>query len=246
MIGKTIDINCDMAELDAVDDIAFMPYISSCNICCGDHAGQPAKILKTVRAAIAHGLKIGAHPSYPDRLNFGRKSMDMDPMDLRGTIADQVIYIKRIVENEGGVLHHVKPHGALYNDLYHRSEVADIFLESIAMVDQNLKIYSLAHSQVTDRVSDHMFTVVPESFMDRRYTKEGTLASREISGAVYNKIEQVLSQLELLLQQKVSTELSDIYDLSHETICLHTDTPYAIQWIPKIHDFIKTKGFEIT
>jgi len=246
LIRKIIDINCDMAELDSIDDLAFMPYISSCNICCGYHAGNPNKIIKTIRAAIVHDLKIGAHPSYPDRLNFGRKSMDMDPSDLKNTLIEQIVYIKEIVEKEGGKLHHVKAHGALYNDLYHRPDVVDVFLEAVAAVDKDLEIYALAHTQVTEKIGGYGYTVVPEAFMDRSYSREGTLANRELPGTVYNHLDQVLAQLDLLLQKKVKTELSDILDLPHDTICLHTDTPYAIEWIPEIYKFIKSESYEIT
>ena len=234
-----------MAELSAIDDIAFMPFISSCNICCGSHAGSPSKILDTVRAAIEHNLKLGAHPSYPDRKNFGRKSLDINSYDLYDSLLEQLLYVKRIVEKEGGSLHHVKPHGALYNDLFFKPEVLDVFLNVVAEIDANVKVIVLAHSNLTDRVRDRKYEVIPEAFMDRKYTKEGLLATRSLPGNVLENLDQVIEQLELLLQKKVKTELMDLYDLPHQTICLHSDTPYAEKWVPEIYQFIKSKGFEI-
>lgn len=245
MTKELVDINCDMAELDAIDDMAFMPFISSCNVCCGEHAGHPEKILRTIRAAIEAHLKIGAHPSYPDRLNFGRKSMDIHPDELYESLFQQIRYIKNIVEWEGGVLNHIKPHGALYNDLVHRPDVLDVFLDVVSVIDKDVKLFLLAHSSLTDKVRDRGFKIVAEGFMDRKYTKEGLLASRSLSGNVFENLNQVKAQLDLLLQQKIKTELGDIYDLPHDTICLHSDTPQAIEWMPQILKFIKSRGFEI-
>jgi len=242
---NVIDINCDMAELDTVDDIAFMPFISSCNICCGSHAGSPEKIIKTIRAALQQNLKIGAHPSYPDRENFGRKSIDINASDLYDTLIEQVSYIQKMVEKEGGRLHHVKAHGALYNDLFHNSETLDVFLKVVENLNTDIKIYALAHSQLKDKIIQQGLSVISEAFMDRRYTKEGLLASRSLSGNVFDNLDQVIAQLDFLLKKKVQTELTDIYDLPHETICLHSDTPQAQEWIPEIYKFIKSRGFEI-
>jgi len=243
---KKIDINCDMAELERVDDLVFMPWVSSVNICCGEHAGNPDKINSSIRNAIKHKLKIGAHPSYPDRENFGRRSMQISNQELTATLFEQILYIKLLVEKEGRTLHHVKAHGALYNDMVTNDERLDCFLDVIRYIDPSLKIYALAHSSIVDKIRAKGFTVVPEAFMDRKYTKELFLTSRAVDGSVFKNIEQLKSQLELMLEGKVRTELKDVYDnFEFETICLHSDTPGAEKWAQEIHEYLKSRGIEI-
>jgi UPF0271 protein len=243
--NKIIDLNCDMAELNQVNDIAFMPYISSCNICCGAHAGSPEKILTTIRNAIKHKLKIGAHPAYPDRENFGRKSMDIPTKELRNTLLAQIIYIKELVEKEGGTLHHVKPHGALYNDIFYEEDKLDCLIDVVKTIDPSLKIYALANTQLLNKLDQAGVVSVAEAFMDRRYTGEALLADRNLKGAVFHTLDQVKAQLDFLLEGKIATAENKVYEFSFATICLHSDTPNAEAWAKDIYHYIKAKGFEI-
>ncbi len=247
MLGiSKIDINCDMAELESVDDTMFMPYISSVNVCCGEHSGNPEKINATIRAALNHKLKIGAHPSYPDRENFGRVSMNIDNEELVATLMEQVLYIKLLVEAEGKSLHHVKAHGALYNDLVSNDDVLYAFLDAIRYVDPSLTIYALAHNKLIHKIRNAGFKVKAEGFMDRAYNDDMTLVRRTIDGSVYSNIEQVISQLDLICQGRIkSTNGKLIEGLKCETVCLHSDTPNAAFWIQRIGQHLEKHGIKL-
>jgi len=137
-----------MGELDRVEDALFMPYISSCNISCGAHSGSLEKITSTVQQAIQHQLNIGAHPAYPDKANFGRQSMTLTPEAFENTILEQLHFINQLVNQYGGKLHHVKAHGALYNDMAKDETLFNTFLDIVKTFNPNLKIYALAIPKV--------------------------------------------------------------------------------------------------
>ncbi len=244
-MSKKIDLNCDMGELDRVGDELFMPYISSCNISCGAHSGSIEKITQTIQQAIQHQLNIGAHPAYPDKANFGRQSMTLTPKTFEKTILEQLYFINKIVNQHGGQLHHIKAHGALYNDMTKNETLLNTFLDIVKAFNPNLKIYALALPKVKKQVEAKGFTFVGEAFIDRRYTADLTLQSRKIEGAVLQNIEQVLSQIDYLLSNQIQTVSNEIYPIHWQTICLHSDTPHAEKWCTIIYNHIKAKGFDI-
>ena len=240
-----IDINCDMGELDEVEDALFMPYISSCNISCGAHSGTPEKIGATMEQAVRHQLKIGAHPSYPDPAHFGRQSMNISRRELRRSIQEQLTFLADLAARYDATLHHVKAHGALYNDLAKDAQKLEDFVDWVKDFDPGLKIYGLALPGLKERVEARGIHFVGEAFMDRQYTAELTLVSRKKTGAVFQQLDLVLSQVDHLLNQKVPTEDGQLLPLHWETLCLHSDTPEAATWCPLIHQHIKNKGIAI-
>ena len=179
---KKIDLNCDIGELTPGKksnyDEEIMPYISSCNIACGFHSGNPGLIEKTIQLAILNQVSIGAHPSYKDRKNFGRLSLQVDRDELMADLRYQICALKSMTESFGAILHHVKPHGALYNDMVQDQDLAKDFIQLVKQIDPNLKIYALANSQVIELCEKHNIKGI------RAFSKESFRKQLEIPGAI--------------------------------------------------------------
>ena len=184
-------------------DAEIMPYISSCNIACGFHSGSPQLMEQTILAAIQHRVKIGAHPSYNDRENFGRVSVEVDRAVLLAEIRYQVSALKGMVESLGGKLWHVKPHGALYNDMAKDLELAMDVVGVVNSIDPELKVVGLAHSKVLEACLKEGTVMVREGFADRRYEAVDRLRSREFADAVLHEPEAVLEQIDGFLRGEV-------------------------------------------
>ncbi|MCL4113452.1 UNVERIFIED_CONTAM: hypothetical protein GTU68_008703 [Idotea baltica] len=246
---QTIDLNCDMGEtlsgqLKNIDH-EIMPFISSCNIACGFHSGSPTVIEQTVRNAIKHGLKIGAHPSYNDRENFGRLSLEIKLVELIPQLRYQICAVKGIVESLGGKLNHVKPHGALYNDMVNNEKLAQAFVSLVLEIDPELHIYGLAGSPLYSICEEKEVVFVNEGFADRKYDGKTQLRSRQSDGALLENDSDVLFQVESLLNGKLELYSKEIVKLHVDSICLHSDTPGAIRLSKVIHNFILTKDISI-
>jgi len=246
---KSIDLNCDMGELKSDQEKNFddqiMPYISSCNIACGFHSGSPELIEKTIKSALAHQVKIGAHPSYNDRENFGRKSLDVPIPKLMSELRYQICAVKGMVESFGQKLNHVKPHGALYNDMVANESLAEAVVQLIKEIDPNLKIFGLAHSHVMDICKKNGVQSVQEGFADRRYQKVNQLRSRSLEGAVLHETEEVLKQMELFTKGKVNTWEGEEQEIEVHSICLHSDTKGAVALSKSIYNFFVEKKIRI-
>lgn len=245
-MNKTIDINCDMGEWDHIDDASFMPFISSCNVCCGAHAGSDLKIDQTIEKALEHNLKIGAHPSYPDRENFGRKSMKMNLLDFQNSISSQIENIILKVEHYNGKLRYVKAHGALYNDLILNETLARTFIEIVKSFDKNLKILGFAGSGMKELAYAAGLEYVSEVFMDRKYLNKMALVSRVNDTAVFRNYSQVEEQVKLLLEGKVDTQQEDVVPIKWSSLCVHSDTNNALQYCQEIHAFLLKQGYAIS
>ncbi len=247
---KKIDLNCDMGELTPGKksnyDEEIMPYISSCNIACGFHSGNPGLIEKTIQLAILNKVSIGAHPSYKDRKNFGRLSLQVDRDELMADLRYQICALKSMTESFGAILHHVKPHGALYNDMVQDQDLAKDFIQLVKQIDPNLKIYALANSQVIELCEKHNIKGVNEGFADRRYDKVDELRNRKLPGAVLHDLTDILNQIDLFLDQKVRLSSGKLVPVKLESLCLHSDTPGAVELSKKIYQFLKEKNVEIT
>lgn len=226
-------------------DEEIMPYISSCNIACGFHSGSPSLIEKAIKLAIQHQVKIGAHPSYNDRENFGRVSLKVDSSNLMAELKYQICAIKGMAESYGEKLNHVKPHGALYNDMVQNQDLAEQVVQLIKSIDSTLKIVTLAHSQVIDICRKNKMEFVQEGFADRRYQKINQLRSRNLEGAVLENPNEVLEQIENFVKGKVQLYTSEFSPIQVQSICLHSDTKGAVQLSKMIHDFFKKKNIEI-
>ena len=246
---QTVDLNCDMGELQLHQkrnfDEEIMPYISSCNIACGFHSGNPFLIEKTIKAAIKHQVKIGAHPSYNDRENFGRVSLKVENSKLMSELKYQICAVKGMVESYGQKLNHVKPHGALYNDMVENQHLAVQVVQLIKSIDPTLKIVTLAHSQVIDVCKENEMQFVQEGFADRRYQKINQLRNRRLEGAVLENPKDVLQQIENFLHGKVQLHNLEFCPIEVQSICLHSDTKGAVKLSEMIHYFLKEKKIQI-
>lgn len=245
-----IDLNCDLGEWTypgvPEKDKSIMPFISSCNIACGGHAGDRVSIKETVLAALDQGVAIGAHPSYPDRANFGRLAMNISEEELRRSILSQLSEFMAILEANGGKLHHIKPHGALYNVAMKDATTARILVQAVLEVAPDVALY-LPPQSVSKAVAEQAgIRVISEVFADRAYHHDLTLRPRSLPGAVLTNEVDVLNQLrEMIFRGRVRSFSGDMIHIEAETVCLHSDTPGAVELARKIHRFLKENDVEI-
>lgn len=239
---RKIDLNCDMGELKAGQtrnfDAEIMPYISSCNIACGFHSGSPQLMEQTIQYALTHQVKIGAHPSYNDRENFGRVSLQVEPAQLYAEVRYQISALKGMVESLGGKLHHVKAHGALYNDMNADPALAAGIVSVIQSIDPNLIILALAHSTVIEACKAAGMRYAQEGFTDRRYAELDQLKSRKYADAVLHEPAQVLSQIDGFLSGQVQLANGTISSIQVDSLCLHSDTQGAVKLCKLIHEHL--------
>jgi UPF0271 protein len=214
----TIDLNCDMGELeDSAHEAALMEHITSANIACGGHAGDEATMERTVRLAFERGVRIGAHPGYPDRANFGRVEIPMSPADIAHTVRQQIERLDAVVRRLGGVIVHVKPHGALYNVAVRNAEVARAIGDGVAQWNTAVALFGLAGCPMLEVWRSMGLTAMGEGFADRRYEADGTLRARKFPDALITDPREAAAQaIRLARSGKV------------QTICVHGDTPGAV------------------
>ncbi len=213
-----IDLNCDMGELDdAVHEAALMQHITSANIACGGHAGDEATMERTARLALGRGVRIGAHPGYPDRANFGRLEMAMSPAAVADTVYQQIRRLEDVVLRLGGTVAYVKPHGALYNVAVKDGSVAQAIGEGVARWRPGAPVFGLAGSPMLDVWREMGIEPVGEAFADRRYEPDGTLRNRKFADALITDPEAAAAQAVRLAREGKA-----------QTICVHGDTPGAV------------------
>lgn len=251
---KAIDLNADIGEADSPDwaqaETEILSYISSANIACGGHAGNPDTMRKTVQAAKARGIIIGAHPSYPDRENFGRASkrlgIDIDASELKTSLREQILALRNIAKEEGTDIAYVKPHGALYNDSVIHADTATLIAEVIKDIDPGLTFMGAPHSEMGIAAEQAGLTFIAEGFIDRRYTDDGHLQSRTIEGAVIkDQPTRIAQALSLAMQQKVTTATGRTLDIPARTLCLHGDSAGAVESARLARDAIEKQGIFI-
>ena len=222
-----IDLSADMAE-GAPDDEQIWPMISSANVACGGHAGDRKSMTDAVRSARRYNVRVGAHPSYPDRENFGRKSMSMAPPALRATVTQQIQALRDVTEREGVPLHFVKPHGALYNDAHKDKLLAGVIIDAIRDVDRSLAIVCPDKSEMATAARSAGTTVIREAFADRRYNADGSLVSRQVAGSLLG-VDEAAAQAELLARERavIAADGSRV-SIAFDTICIHADMENAV------------------
>jgi UPF0271 protein len=214
-----IDLNCDMGELeDSAHEAALMEHITSANIACGGHAGDESTMERTARLAMERGVRIGAHPGYPDRANFGRLEIDLTPEAIADTVHEQIARLDTVVRRLGGQIVHVKPHGALYNVAVKNTAVAEAIAQGVARWDPRVPIFGLAGSPMLDVWRGMGMKVAGEGFADRRYESDGTLRSRKLPGALITDPKEAATQALRLAREGKA-----------QTICVHGDTPGAVE-----------------
>lgn len=228
MMRAVIDLSADLAE-GAPDEARIWPMISTANVACGGHVGDEKSMTVAVRRAKRHGVRLGAHPSYPDRANFGRNTMAISPPALRATLAEQVSVLRDIAAREAVPLRHVKPHGALYNDAHKDVVLAGVIVEAVRDVDPHLAIVCSATSQMATAARTAGVHVIREAFADRRYNSDGSLVSRSIAGSLLT-VEEAAEQAELLARERVviARDGSRV-SIAFDTLCIHADMEHAVK-----------------
>jgi UPF0271 protein len=247
---KSIDLNADVGEgigpASVTADAALLALVSSANISCGAHAGDEETILAVIDRAIAAGCALGAHPSFLDREHFGRREQDLPPAEIQAFVAEQVAYLKGLCQQRGGTLRHVKPHGALYNIAARSEPIAAAIVAGIKAVDPRLIIVGLAGGRLIDAALQAGMHAAREAFADRAYQDDGALAPRSLSGAVHHDPAQVVAQVRQILAGSVLTLSGAMIPLAVETICLHGDTPGALEFARRIHTMLTQEGYIIS
>jgi UPF0271 protein len=219
-----IDLSADLGE-GAPDEPGIWPLITSANVACGGHYGDVDSMTHAARRARELGTRIGAHPSYPDRANFGRKSMSMPPAALRSTLIEQITALLAIA----GPLHHVKPHGALYNDAHKNRPLAEIVIDAIRAVDPAMPIVCSDTSQMAAAARAAGTPVIREAFADRRYNPDGSLVSRSEPGSLLS-VDEAATQAALLANEgAVLARGGTRISLPFDTICVHADMEHAVE-----------------
>ncbi|WP_394749168.1 5-oxoprolinase subunit PxpA [Spongiimicrobium salis] len=226
---KYIDINCDVGE-GIGNETQLLPLISSCNIACGGHAGDRNSMEEVIQLAKEQRVKIGAHPSYPDKENFGRVSMPITKDALLKSLRSQMLDFMEALENQGGLLHHIKPHGALYNDVAKDRVRAQHFLEAIHPYKQNTYLYVPFNSIIADLTIEQGFKIKWEAFGDRNYNADLSLVSRKQPHAMVHDPEEVLWHLvNMANTSKVTVLTGEKIEILADTFCIHGDTPTALE-----------------
>ena len=227
-----IDINSDMGELKHLLDESIyaemMQYITSINVACGGHAGDDDMMLAMVMMAKEWGINIGAHPSYPDKENFGRIKIDMSSAVISETIAEQITCLKEIASNNGSLLTHVKPHGALYNKAVNDEEIAAAIGTGVKYVDEELKLVGLARSKMLAVWQGMGFDIMGEAFADRSYESDGTLRNRKYDDALITDPDKAAFQAKNMVEGTVISFEGKAIEMNAQTICIHSDTPNAV------------------
>jgi UPF0271 protein len=215
-----MQINCDLGE-GIGNDTELMPYIDEANIACGFHAGDAFTMRETVALCIRHKVKIGAHPSYLDRENFGRKEIELSSEEIYLLVRKQVETLKKITEQARAKLNHVKPHGALYNISAKNEAVAKAIAKAVKDIDSSLILFGLKNSHSIAAAKNIGLITAEEAFADRRYESDGSLTPRSQPGACFTEIQDVLNQVE---------------KIKADTWCIHGDGPYAVDFAKALHE----------
>ena len=240
-----VDLNADLGE-GAPDDAELLALVSSANIACGWHAGDARLMQATVTAALARGVAIGAHPSYPDRENFGRSEMQLTPADVQADLIYQIGALDALVKSQGGRLHHVKPHGALYNQAARDASLADAIACAVRAVDPRLALYGLAGSELLRAAERAGLRAVAEVFADRGYRADGSLVPRSQPGAFVEDTTQAVARTLLMVSDGVVQAVTgEIVPLRAQTICLHGDGPHALAFARAIHQALTQAGVQL-
>jgi len=245
-----IDINSDLGESLGAwrmgDDAAMLEIVSSANVACGFHAGDPAGILDTLRRAHKNGVVIGAHVGYRDLFGFGRRNMDVTSRDLTADVIYQIGALQGLAAAVGARVRYVKPHGALYNTMAHDRRQADAVIAGMKAVDVDLTLMALAGSDLVQWAREQGMRVACEAFADRAYTPQGTLVSRRAAGAVLHDADEIAARMLRLVQDGVlpATDGS-LIAIDAESICVHGDSPGAVRIAQRLHQHLRQSGIDI-
>lgn len=243
---KYIDINCDLGE-GYNNEAQLMPLISSCNIACGGHAGNAATMEVVVDLAEVHKVKIGAHPSFPDKANFGRKMMSMSAEELRKSLTAQIDNLMKILKRKNLSMHHVKPHGALYNLVAKDKKTAQLVVEAIKSIDKNLVLYAPYQSVIAEIAQQNELEVAYEAFADRNYNADLSLVSRAEPQALIHDPEAMFEHVYRMVSHgKVKTLDGVEVAIKADTFCVHGDAKNVVTNLKQLHARLKKNQIQIS
>jgi UPF0271 protein len=243
---EKIDLNCDMGE-GYTTDALIMPLISSANIACGYHAGGGELMRQTIRLALQHGVAIGAHPSFEDKEGFGRREMHLSSDEIYQIVLDQVNIMRKAAAEEGAKLHHVKPHGALYNMAAKDAIIADAIARVIKAIDASLILYGLPNSASETSAIQHGLQFYREVFSDRTYTDEGHLTPRSNTNAMIETAEKSIEQvLQIILQETLQSTTGSVISIKADTVCIHGDGENAVAFAQEINKALSQNKITIS
>lgn len=244
-------LNCDVGEGDVGEglvniDALLMPHLDMASIACGGHAGNSDSMRSTVALAKQYGVCIGAHPSYPDRQNFGRKSLQLPPEKLLESLAQQVEELCRIAEQHNTRVSFIKPHGALYNDCVIRIEVREVMLRLADNFDLPLMLQALPamprYQDYHQQLHGARQRVIFEAFADRAYDNEGRLLARSQANAVHETLNQCQAQItRLLAQQRVISDSGELLTIDAQALCVHSDSPSALATVKAVREILDAR-----
>ena len=245
-----IDLNSDVGESYGAwamgQDEALIPLVTSVNVACGAHAGDPLVMARTVELAARHGVSIGAHPGYPDRDGFGRRDLDMTVDELEASLLAQLGALNAFVEAAGQRLAHVKPHGALYNRAARDPSLASVITRAVKRFDQSLTVVGLAGSALIDAARADGLAVAAEAFADRAYEADGSLRSRRLAGAILPTPEQAAEQaVSIVTLGRVTSYAGEPVSVSADTLCIHGDTPAAADYARHVRGALEAAGVTV-
>ena len=243
-----IDFNCDMGESFGMYKMGFdeevIKYITSANIACGFHAGDPAWMRHTVDLAQEHGVAVGAHPSFPDLQGFGRRTMSVSPQEAKDDLVYQIGALRAFTKDQN--LQHVKPHGAMYNQAVNDETLARAICEAILEVDPNMILLALAGSRWVEVAQEMGVRVAREIFADRALNADGTLVSRKEPGSVIHDVDEVAERsLKMVTEGKATSITGQVLEVQADSLCLHGDTPGAVKMAQAVRRALESEGVSI-
>jgi UPF0271 protein len=245
-----IDINCDLGEgfgnYPMADEEALMNYISSANIACGFHAGDAATMLSAVCLAARKGVAIGAHPGLPDLQGFGRREMNLSPREVYQITLYQIGALYGVARSADVLLHHVKPHGALYNMAARDIEYARAIVQAIYDFDAALILYAPPDSELIRAAEERSLSTAAEAFADRTYRNDGSLVPRNRPEALISDQDQMLKQVMMIIRQQQAESVNNrLISLKAATICIHGDSPFALPFARAISERLATEQISL-
>ena len=241
-----VDLNADLGE-GCGSDAALLQLVSSANIACGFHAGDAQTMLACVREALKNGVSIGAHPSFPDRENFGRTAMTLPPETVYAQVLYQIGGLAAIVRAEGGQLRHVKPHGMLYNQAAKDRDLADAIARAISTIDPDLILVGLAGSELIRAGTRYGLITREEVFADRGYQADGSLVPRTQAGALIADEDQALAQtLEMIQRGRVKSITGEWTTVHAQTVCIHGDVEHALAFARRLRTEFEENNIKIS
>lgn len=246
-----VDINCDLGEsfgrYKLGEQKEILKYVTSANIACGFHAGDPSVMRETVKLAIDNGVKIGAHPGLPDLNGFGRREMNITPQEAYDMVVYQIGALNAFLATFGETMQHVKPHGALFNMAAKDSKLAEAIAQAVYDVSPSLILFGLANSESTKAAEKIGLRTAHEVFADRTYQADGSLTSRLQSDALITDTDKSVAQVvRMVTEGKVTSQQNTEVDIQADTVCIHGDGEHAVAFAKKIRETLSNNNINVT